>query len=305
MSYRGIKRVLGESSLERKIRILFGICLLLLIAGSFLWVNRITEDLIRLNTQDQARSLKPEYILRTHLKNAKFTDDSSRPLFELLATEAAATPYRADPIVLDDRIGRHQLNPIVATDPNEIRRLQKLMEQAVADQSEQNKLEVRKSYGEASADSEQPLPLETDNLGEDFTTDEQYVYYTPLIFKSKSQCMGCHFPVAKDPKLSPELEAIARKFESSDDPEEQKKLDLERLSLAPPVFLRITLLDNQAAQTRLPRIGQFLFRSRLSRPFFSVAAIWLIVRYVIVKPLAICGMSPTRLATAAWTSALN
>ena len=37
MSYRGIKRVLGESSLERKIRILFGICLLVLIAGAILY----------------------------------------------------------------------------------------------------------------------------------------------------------------------------------------------------------------------------------------------------------------------------
>ena len=54
MSYRSIKRVLGESSLERKIRILFGVCLLALIAGSFLWVSKITEELIRENTRDRA-----------------------------------------------------------------------------------------------------------------------------------------------------------------------------------------------------------------------------------------------------------
>lgn len=46
MSYRGIKRVLGESNLERKIRIWFGICLFVLMGGSFWFVNQITEDLI-------------------------------------------------------------------------------------------------------------------------------------------------------------------------------------------------------------------------------------------------------------------
>ncbi len=201
MSYRGIKRVLGESSLERKIRILFGICLGLLIAGSFLWVNRITEELIRVNTRDRARSLKPDYILRTHLKNAKFTDDSSKPLFDLFATEAAATPYHAEPIVLDDRIGRMQLNPIVATDPNEIRRLETLIQQAISDQNEQNKLAVRKSYGETFEEPESDPILPENETGYDFTYDEQYVYYTPLIFKSKSECMelpfsGCQRPCA-------------------------------------------------------------------------------------------------------------
>ncbi len=37
MSYRSLKRVLGETSLERKCRFLFGACLLMLITGSFWW----------------------------------------------------------------------------------------------------------------------------------------------------------------------------------------------------------------------------------------------------------------------------
>ena len=71
MSYSGIKRLLGESSLERKIQILFAVCLLLLITISFLWVSRITEDLIEANTRDQANSLASDFVLRTHLENLK------------------------------------------------------------------------------------------------------------------------------------------------------------------------------------------------------------------------------------------
>ena len=37
MSYRAFKRLLGETSLERKCRFLFGAGILLLIAASFLW----------------------------------------------------------------------------------------------------------------------------------------------------------------------------------------------------------------------------------------------------------------------------
>ena len=46
MSYRSLKRVLGETSLERKCRFLFGACLLMLITGSFWWYGRSTEELV-------------------------------------------------------------------------------------------------------------------------------------------------------------------------------------------------------------------------------------------------------------------
>ena len=46
MSYRSIKRVLGETSLERKCRFLFGACLLLLITASFWWYGFQTEKIV-------------------------------------------------------------------------------------------------------------------------------------------------------------------------------------------------------------------------------------------------------------------
>ena len=46
MSYRSIKRVLGETSLERKCRFLFGACLLLLITASFWLYGKRTNKII-------------------------------------------------------------------------------------------------------------------------------------------------------------------------------------------------------------------------------------------------------------------
>src|SRR6266436_2675138 len=45
MSYRAFKRLLGETSLERKCRFLFGAATLLLITASFWWYARQTEGL--------------------------------------------------------------------------------------------------------------------------------------------------------------------------------------------------------------------------------------------------------------------
>ncbi len=55
MSYRSIKRVLGETSLERKCRLLFGACLLLLITGSFWFYGDQTEEIV--NEQNRSTGL--------------------------------------------------------------------------------------------------------------------------------------------------------------------------------------------------------------------------------------------------------
>ena len=55
--YRSLKRVLGESNLERKCRWLFGICVGGLILLAFWWVDRISEGLIEDTAQSQGRDL--------------------------------------------------------------------------------------------------------------------------------------------------------------------------------------------------------------------------------------------------------
>jgi signal transduction histidine kinase len=57
MSYRTLKRLLGETSLERKCRLLFGTGLLLLTAGSFALYGWLTLRLVYDQKADQARSL--------------------------------------------------------------------------------------------------------------------------------------------------------------------------------------------------------------------------------------------------------
>ena len=53
MSYRSVKRVLGETRLELKCLLLFAVCLLTLIGGSFWWYGSRTEELVF----DKARNM--------------------------------------------------------------------------------------------------------------------------------------------------------------------------------------------------------------------------------------------------------
>ena len=284
MSYRGIKRTLGESSLERKILILFGICLLLLIGGSFLSVNQITNDLIRSSTRDKAKGLKRDYILRTHLENLKFVDGQAgaEELFKDLAIDSSAIQYEARALVLSDQIGRHQLSPYLVTDPDSARRLEKLWQTTFERQAAENQSEVETTTENAQAPEVKPDEISL--ASDDFFAAKKYVYYTPLVFESQSRCIKCHFPVAAAGTQNEALDRIDEQLRASSDRDELQRLELEKLSLAPPMFLEITL-PNEEAQNAISKNRAILITVALVTTVLSVAAIWLIVRYVIVKPL--------------------
>jgi len=290
MSYRGIKRVLGESSLERKILILFGVCLLLLIGSSFLSVNHVTEDTIRENTRDRAKGLVGDFILRTHLDNIAFQESPDatnklEDLYEVISKEGKTIKYEADTIVLDNTRGRNRLNPILAEDPSEERaRLERITEAAKQKQSFYNRQALEAALDPQAAAklaAEQPL-LETDDdplaqaeVEDDFTFDQNYVYYAPIVFKGK--CILCHDATGSEAQR---LEQMA----AADTLEEIEQLMLDRREQIPPTFLRIEL-DYKTAKSAINKNRAILISLAILTAVFSVLACWLIVRYVVMKPL--------------------
>ena len=57
MSYRTFKHLLGETSLERKCRFIFGGGILVLVTFSFYWYGQKTESLVIGQTTQAARML--------------------------------------------------------------------------------------------------------------------------------------------------------------------------------------------------------------------------------------------------------
>ena len=68
MSYRSLTDILGATSLERKCRFLFGLCLFVLIAGSFWWYGSRTEQLVYTTTRTTGRHLVDAIMLQYHWK---------------------------------------------------------------------------------------------------------------------------------------------------------------------------------------------------------------------------------------------
>lgn len=74
MSYRTVKRLLGETSLERKSRYLFGGSLLLLITASFYVYATLTSDLVYEQNPKQAQNLVFASILEKHFEKLEPAD---------------------------------------------------------------------------------------------------------------------------------------------------------------------------------------------------------------------------------------
>ncbi|MCG6155846.1 ATP-binding protein [Rubinisphaera margarita] len=68
MSYRTIKRLLGETSLERKCRFLFGGGLMLLISGSFYFYAQLNARIIENQNKETAQLLVAPIIMEKHMK---------------------------------------------------------------------------------------------------------------------------------------------------------------------------------------------------------------------------------------------
>src|SRR5688500_8199288 len=83
MSYRTVKRLLGETSLERKCRFLFGGGLMLLITGSFYFYAWLNSTLIYSQNNSTGRMLTSSVLLEEHWKGLE--DRQFQPVIEELA----------------------------------------------------------------------------------------------------------------------------------------------------------------------------------------------------------------------------
>lgn len=68
MSYRALKRLFGESGLERKLRVMLGLGTAVLVAASFWMYARLTEDLAQDQLQQTGRTLLAAVIVRSHVR---------------------------------------------------------------------------------------------------------------------------------------------------------------------------------------------------------------------------------------------
>ncbi len=255
MSYRSLKRYIGETSLERKCRFLFGACLLSLIIGSFLWYGKITENLVFKQNPTRGRILVDTILMIQHWKelDAYIEPRHQEQYFDLvedLSSRESSEDYEY-----------WFLRPIGKVDQRESWR----RDDGRAKQSAKRYPAKRQATKLAKLDR---FDLEVVDAflddpsltyqGRELPDESQFDYYQPIY--AQRGCVGCHNTANRE-----------------DDEPLVAEGDL--MSVAK------VRISNGPTQSDLNRNRAFLLSTAIITVFLAMVAAWVIVRYVIVKPL--------------------
>ena len=295
MSYRSIKRVLGENSLERKCRILFGICMLLLIGGSFWGVMRLTEDFIRDDTRKKAKEMLETHLLKVHLRSTATHGEMAQTPEFMQAIAPRFSRFNADieTIALDTNIQRNDVESRLPVDEEELKLVRRLV-------GEYQEIQIREHYAAPyqavddlviqsivdqankgfETDRSEPVDvsfLSSSNIPEKYVDryapDDRYQFYQPIIFTA--ECTGCHSPATHDSETGQWTILPAEEIEGFTGPVPP---------LPPMAVIRLTR-SYKDANEGITRSRAILLAAAIVTAFLSTAALYAIIRYVIVKPL--------------------
>jgi two-component system, NarL family, sensor histidine kinase BarA len=249
MSYRSLKRVLGETNLERKCRFLFGACLLLLITASFWLYSFQTESIVKDQDRTTGYLLTQQEMKVRHFKS--LAQEKDQPVVEqvsdmlseqtykvkfIVPNPPAATPGEPDDFARDDDFGR--------------KLLESLPKNKAASSSPLDRSEYREGWSE------------------DGTT---YYYYQPIRAKNSTCFSGCHQSVGRivgqDGLPGPVVGNSTAEAKGD-------LMAVARLTF-PTEKSRHDILVNR----------MILLAMAIITVFLAMVASYVIVRYVIVKPL--------------------
>ncbi len=262
MSYRSIKRVLGETSLERKCRFLFGACLLLLIAASFWLYSWKTEKLILRQNRLVGRLLVDQILLIKHWEKLDSKELRKRPGGDLTFVDDLAS-MQFGPVIKDtaQKLGTQDVK-------------HSFIYPKSADGAKQPHTDFE--WKILKRFSAPPPPNASEGDGEfaepDVQTDAKtYVYYQPI--RAKENCLRiCHKAAAGGEAGDPTASGLTLGGISAQAPD-------DLLAIAK------IMIPNQSMQETLNKNRAFLLGTAIITVILAMIASYVIVRYVIVKPV--------------------
>jgi signal transduction histidine kinase len=267
--YRSLKRVLGETNLERKVRWLFGICVGGLIFLAFWWVDWIAEDLIERNAHAKGHDLARITIYNLHwikLENSK--RERNEPGSEELQKQLTQSLTQADVppriLKLPDPENPPRPDDLVITVNNDFDRevLTRLWRRA-KEQSLAPPTSAPASSGQATERRLAPLVFEPFPAPD----SERFHYYEVVPWDTF--CISCHEQMHGVPNAESAATYDQGIFDSSSTP------------------FRVVHVTMPYGETRdaINRTRAVLITVGIVTMSMSMIALWLVVRYVIVKPL--------------------
>jgi signal transduction histidine kinase len=248
MAYRTFKDILGGTSLERKCRFLFGLCLLVLITGSFWWYGSSTEELVYTTTRSTGRHLVDAIMLHHHWK-ALEADQKYTSLIETLGRTLQTEPYSwrmlAPDAAPEERSGYTRLDA------------------AVLDY-------FRDRPGPAADGAAPPAGQRQPDEYREFRTadNSEYHYYQPV--RARKSCLICHEYRGSTGTAVATAEAGGPR---------------PRLAENDLMAVVKVVMPDMATQKAINWNRAILLATAIITVFLAMLAAYAIVRYVIVKPL--------------------
>lgn len=222
MSYRAFKRLLGETSLERKCRFLFGAGICVLITLSFWLYAYQTEHLAYDQAVTSCRLLVTPILVQHHVANYKKLEgkdlQAALSMLDFSALREQGKEYQY-----------HILNP------------------SQFDDSFEQNLYKEFLRGDGRTEESRLKPNE-----------QVLLYYAPL--RASQRCLICHQPLAKEKGLAP----------------------LAENDLLGMVRVR---MPTRAIEEGVDWNRAILMATALGTAILIMAGSWIIVRYIIVKPV--------------------
>ena len=256
MSYRGFKRAIGESSLERKCRLLFGTCLLPLIAGSFWWYGNLMNQLVEERTRFTGEALAKAVLVEAHFKKQESDEAMQR------ADERTADMLRSPNVkwqILRPKNAQGLGSPEEQFEWDLLDRWEELGKTLKSDEDIQalppqwyQQLVQAKDYGAVVMDPQGSKPEIKNRVS------WIYQYYEPVF--AKEGCILCH--------STPGMEVYWPDLQVGD-------------------LLAVVRIETDAAEIKKAQQNNiaWLIVAAITTVFLSMMALYVIVRYIIVKPL--------------------
>ena len=270
MAYRTFKRAFGETNLERKCRLLFGVCLGLLVFGAFYWVDGIAESLVQRTTDQIGRDLVNVSLIHLHWTRWE-TNEEYEKLLEEMTRDLVPGNYTWTVLSLGpDEVPWSNIGEGQAPESEgEQALLQKLKAKWLADLAAESPRpeEAAKSAAgpppQAPGEEKPASPIQPASGALQLPSQGKYCYYEPVYWKKS--CKRCHAPIVGAVSAADVSAAFNR-------------------DASPFRIVKITI-PYKATKEAINRTRAILIAAAILTVFVAMVMLYVIVRYVIVKPL--------------------
>ena len=249
MSYRTFKHLLGETSLERKCRFIFGGGILLLVSTSFYWYGQKTEKLVIGQTTQTARRLVNPTIVDRHYQSQEYVrSETAREFNELSRSFKGQDDLPSfDGYILNSyKLNRDATKP---RDEFEKSAIEKFLTSSLKGPSKGPKKPYTFPDGTPMEES-RILPGKT-----------EFQYIQAVLFKQ--ECIDCHAHATRELPNG-----------------RSREINPGELACVAVIHLPMDQINRDINQNRA-----ILISAALVTAILAMVASWTIVRYVIVKPL--------------------